>query len=165
VIVAVALVAAFLLVDPGDDGNGEERLDSGDPSTTAEDSPEVQEFSLSIAGVAQVTDTEIDLVRGDEVTISASGTIRDDINGHPDRFFSPEGEPDPEGLHSGDPHFGQFNHAALYGQVGDGPLFEVGESASFDVQQDGRLQLGINDGRFDDNDGSYEVVIEVTRAG
>ena len=125
--------------------------------------PEVEPVSVhvSVQGTERWTDTELDLTLGDQVSIRASGRIFDDLGGKPDQSFEPDGAPDPEGIHSGDP-YRPFNHAVLVGRIGeDGKVFTIGSSLDGTAEQEGRLFLGINDSHLADNGGVYEVVIEV----
>lgn len=111
------------------------------------------------------TDTRVDLAAGDQLTIEADGQINDDVNNHPTRVFGPEGQPDVEREHPGDPHR-DMNHAALIARIGsDGEVFEVGVSLRCTVARTGRLMLGLNDGRFDDNDGQYVAEVLVASGG
>jgi hypothetical protein len=53
-------------------------------------------------------------------------------------------------------------HSALIGRIGeDGALFYVGPSATFTVEEDGRLFLGINDAGLDNNRGSFTATVDV----
>lgn len=126
---------------------------------------EERRVEVAVPATQEWTATTIDLEAGDELSITAEGQIRDDVAGHPDRRFTPDGVPDPEGQHTGDPH--PFNHAALVGRIGeDGEVFKVGAEVRCSVTRRGRLLLGINDGRFDDNDGRYAATVVVrTRTG
>lgn len=127
--------------------------------------PGEQRFTVAVAATQAWTPASIDLEAGDELTITAEGKIRDDITNHPDRRFSPEGEPDPHNQHPGDPFMG-FNHAALVAKVGEtGEAFKVGAQLQCSVTTRGRLLLGINDGKFDDNDGQYDATIAVRSRG
>lgn len=146
VVIVLGTVAALLVLDRDDNAGG-----GGDEA----------EFTAKVPATQPWTDTTIDLGAGDEITITANGEVIDDINNHPDRTFTPDGEPDLEGEHSGDPHR-DINHAALIGKVGDGEAFFVGSDHAFTAADAGRLHLGINDGRFDDNAGAYDAVVTVT---
>lgn len=55
------------------------------------------------------------------------------------------------------------SHAALIGKIDHGRPFLVGNDFSQPVGQAGRLYLGINDTRLEDNSGSLTVRIRVTR--
>jgi hypothetical protein len=146
VVIVLGAVAALLVLDRDDNAGG-----GGDEA----------EFTAKVPATQPWTDTTIELGAGDEITITANGEVIDDINNHPDRTFTPDGEPDLEGEHSGDPHR-DINHAALIGKVGDGEAFFVGSDHAFTAADAGRLHLGINDGRFDDNAGAYDAVVTVT---
>lgn len=127
--------------------------------------PGEQGFTVTVAGTQAWTSTSIDLEAGDELSITAEGEFRDDITNHPDRRFSPEGEPDPGNQHVGDPFLG-FNHAALVAKIGEaGEAFKVGAQLRCSVTTRGRLVLGINDGRFDDNDGQYDATVATRPRG
>lgn len=121
--------------------------------------PGGERFTVGVAATQAWTPTSMDLEAGDELSITAEGQIRDDITNHPNRRFSPEGDPDPQNQHPGDPFLG-FNHAALLAKIGEaGEVFKVGAQLRCSVTTRGRLVLGINDGRFDDNDGQYDATI------
>jgi hypothetical protein len=105
------------------------------------------------------TDTGLDLNQGDQVTITASGTIK--IAGS-DPGKTPAGVPgcieSEKGLAPG------LTCVALIGRIGDGAPFEVGTGISFLVDNPGRLYLGVNDSVFEDNSGSWTVDITVSNA-
>lgn len=132
---------------PADDGQGPESVD------------------VAVSASQRWTDTGVDLAAGDQLAIEADGQINDDVNNHPTRVFGPEGQPDVGGEHPGDPHR-DMNHAALIARIGsDGEVFEVGASLRCSVARAGRLMLGINDGRFDDNDGQYAAEVAMASGG
>lgn len=159
-LILLVVAAAFLRPDPGPNGNG--------PEPTEEDGQE--EHEVIVNATSPWTDSGIDLEVGDVVGIAASGELLDDVT-NPDRRFTPDGEPDTLGEHPGD-CFQDINHAALIGRVDvppvacqlDTAVFFVGTQFEFTASDAGRLFLGINDGRFDDNDGFYEASIGVKRA-
>jgi len=152
-LLAVAGVGAYWFAsrDSGDDDNG------GIDSTTGE-----KTTSIEVSAAQESTDTTIDIARGDRVEITAERTIRDDINGYPNRRFEPDGVPDQNGEHPSDPFAGVFPHAALLGKIGDGDGFLVGADTTFTAQDSGRLILFVNDSGFDDNDGRFLAVVTVT---
>ncbi len=55
------------------------------------------------------------------------------------------------------------SHAALIGRVGEGDPFLVGARWESVVGESGRLLLGMNDSRLDDNSGWLEVQVTVGR--
>jgi hypothetical protein len=126
--------------------------------------------TISIPGNQPWTDTGLDLNQGDQVTITASGTIK----------VAPE---DPGKTPAGDPScIGPTGRKidptsetwltpgltcwSLVGRIGDGAPFQVGTGVSFSVETAGRLYLGVNDenGRFGNNSGSWMVDITVSSA-
>ncbi len=113
---------------------------------------------VQVSGRIAFTDTGIDVEAGDVLTIEASGQLCDDLN-RPDQCFDPEGVPDLDNTHPGDPH--EANHAALVGRVDAGPVFEVGAGGRFEVAAPGRLLLGVNDSPLDDNSGGYRAVVTI----
>jgi hypothetical protein len=133
--------------------------------------PNGTEATITVPGNQPWTDTGLDLNQGDQVTITASGTIK----------IAPE---DPGKTPAGDPScVGPTGRKidptsetwltpgltcwSLVGRIGeDGALFEVGTSLGFPVETAGRLYLGVNDetGRFGNNSGSWTVDIIVSDA-
>jgi len=109
------------------------------------------------------TDTSIVVEAGEEFSITADGEIRDDKDNNPQRTFGPNGVPDTENQHPGDPFKVEgFNHAALVGRIGEaGDVFEVGAELTCKASSSGPLFLSINDGLFTDNDGEYKATIVV----
>lgn len=55
------------------------------------------------------------------------------------------------------------SHAALIGRIGEGRPFFVGADYSGTVGEAGRVLLGINDTRLEDNSGRIRVRVEVER--
>jgi hypothetical protein len=101
------------------------------------------------------TDTGVDLNAGDWLQIDASGTIK--IAGS-DPGKGPGG--DPTGCNSSTGGFVAPGLAcySLIGRFGNGAPFEIGPSFHAPVSG-GRLYLGVNDGYFADNSGSWTVNI------
>jgi hypothetical protein len=102
------------------------------------------------------TDTGIDVRRGQQVYLNASGEIR---WGKGDRKDGPEGEKN-----------SPFNQArpipnrpagALIGRVGDydAPFFAGSDRGPFEMRGSGRLYLGVNDDYLQDNSGTFRVVV------
>jgi TolB protein len=109
------------------------------------------------------TDTEIVLLEGDRVAISADGEFADDVT-RPDQVYDPDGVPrDPDN----DIHFRDLwldlPHGALIGRIDDGEPFLVGSSFEDDGLAAGRLYLGMNDGFAGDNTGTFTAQIEIRR--
>jgi hypothetical protein len=152
-LLVAAGVGAYWLANQEDDGDG----DDGGIDTTTQPISEV----VDVNAEDEQTDTGIDVAEGDEVTITAAGEIRDNVNGFPDRFFTADGEPDPDDEHI-DP-VDDANHAALIARVGE-EAFVVGTEGTFEAPSSGRLVLFVNDSRFDDNDGTFTAEITVEPA-
>ncbi len=135
---------------PADDGDGGET--DGDPLVLA----------ISLPGTVAWADAGADIYPGYHLLITAEGEVYDDVPGNPDRTFGPDGQEDVDKEHTGDP-FPQFNHAVLLGRIGnDGTPFVIGSETEVTAENEGRLFVGINDGFFDDNAGSFDVVINVS---
>ena len=109
-----------------------------------------------------VTDTGIELRTGDDVSITASGTV---FPNTANRGFvaNPDGVPN-------HPEIRRFNvvpgvdHSGLIGRIGNGGSpFVVGRSHRFKAQAAGRLFLGINDVGVDNNAGAFDARVTVTR--
>lgn len=122
-----------------------------------------RERSLSVpANNSRGSDTGIDLRAGDQITISASGTI---VAG------SRVGEVGPDGGRSGG--FGSVVNTRPLPSAGVGALigyirttsgqlsapFLVGSNLSTTAPTDGRLILAVNDDNYSDNTGSFSVRI------
>jgi hypothetical protein len=103
------------------------------------------------------TDTGIRVRSGQLLYVEASGEIRWGRGGRED---GPEGEKDSP-VNNGRP-IPAAPAAALIGRVGDGNsnLFLIGgEQGPFRMRTNGTLYLGVNDDTFQDNNGSFRVVI------
>lgn len=122
----------------------------------------LRELTVEVPGTSRGIDTGIDVRAGDQVTITATGTV---IAGR--RI----GQVGPEGARSSG--FGSIigtrpvptsGAGALIGLVRltDGqtsPAFLIGSNLLFNATQDGRLFLAINDDDYSDNGGSFSVRI------
>jgi len=102
------------------------------------------------------TDTGIDVRRGQQIYLDASGEIR---WGKGDRKDGPEGEKN-----------SPFNQArpipnrpagAVIGRVGDNdaPFFAGRDRGPYQMRASGRLYLGVNDDFLQDNSGTFRVVV------
>ena len=127
----------------------------------------VTERTLTVEGATDWTATSIVVEEGDVLRLTATGSISDDRS-RPEQEFGPDGQERDavQDVHDEDPELG-FRHAALLGRWGpDGTVFSVGRGRFVDTvvspRQVGRLYLGVNDSRFDDNSGTFEVRAELT---
>jgi hypothetical protein len=115
--------------------------------------------SVDVPGTAAWTDTGIDLAPGQQLTITASGTVIH-ATGTNDGC-DPGGEPATS--EHGANVIGCPNHAALIGKIGDaGAPFLVGRIYSVPAGAGGRLFLGINDNDLGNNGGAYAADVAVT---
>jgi hypothetical protein len=101
------------------------------------------------------TDSGLMVRRGQRLRISASGRVS--LGGG--RFSTPTGLPrvtDNEKLMRDEPT------GALIAVIGDDndEFVFVGASREFYATRDGRLFLGVNEGRLEDNTGTYDALIE-----
>jgi hypothetical protein len=122
-----------------------------------------QEVTIDVAAISRGTDTNIDAHAGDQITLTATGTV---IAGRRVGEVGPEG-----GRTSG---FGALvgtrpvptsGPGALIGYIrlADGQIsqpFLVGNQLILTVPADGRLFLAINDDDYSDNAGSFKVKIK-----
>jgi hypothetical protein len=122
-----------------------------------------QEVTIDVAAISRGTDTNIDAHAGDQITLTATGTV---IAGRRVGEVGPEG-----GRTSG---FGALvgtrpvptsGPGALIGYIrlADGQIsqpFFVGNQLILTVPADGRLFLAINDDDYSDNGGSFKVKIK-----
>ncbi|HEV2879987.1 MAG TPA: hypothetical protein VGX24_01675 [Pyrinomonadaceae bacterium] len=142
------------------------RIPSGDNRDTG-DAGRVgapREVSVNVPGTSRDTDSGIDLRSGEQVTISASGTV---IAGRRIGEVGPQG-----GRATG---FGSIIGTRPVPTAGPGALigfirtssgqisqpFLIGNQLTFNAQTDGRLILAINDDDYSDNGGNFAVRIRV----
>jgi len=114
-----------------------------------------RERSVTVGANSAWTDTGIDLRRGQEIQVRASGKIK----WGPGRNDGPNGE--------GGDHYNAARPlpdrpaASLIGRTGDrnDVFFIGGESGPIRIRDGGRLYLGINDDFLQDNSGSFRVTV------
>ncbi len=129
-----------------------------------------RQTNVRIAGNVPWTDTGIDLRKGDQVTIEASGMIRAAKNSRM-APVSPAGlmtncsaAASVYGRPAGTFPAPNLPCWSLLGRI-QGPsamLMEVGQNKTFTATSAGRLYLGINDDNFGDNTGSWNAVVTVS---
>jgi hypothetical protein len=111
--------------------------------------------TVAVAADQDWTDTGVDVVAGERLRINyVSGKWSPWTGGSYDAIGS-----------GGDPRCDcnrmmGVSHAALIGRLGDDDPFLVGDHWEQVVGQGGRLFLGMNDSRLDDNSGELEVRVE-----
>lgn len=130
------------------------------PSETGTRTP--REITISVPGNSRGTDTGIDLRSGDNVTITATGSV---TAGRRAGVVSPDG-----GRATG---FGSIAGTYPVPGIGVGALigyirlpngqisqpFAIGSQRSITAPSDGRLFLLINDDNYSDNSGNFDVKI------
>jgi predicted RNA-binding protein with RPS1 domain len=144
-----------------------------------EASPATVKTSVTIQGNRDWTDTGINLLQNDTVSISATGSVKMTAAGHvPDiPSMSPSGYP-PD-CAAASRAYGPFSQRAmggfpsanlpcwsLIGRVGaQGPIFEVASEKTLTVTAPGELYLGVNDENASDNSGDWIASITVLHQG
>jgi len=161
---------------PGDTTPTSDSPTSDSPPTTSTPStsdappssvpPPSGEELVVVAGETPWTDSGIDVADGDVVHFTADGIVAHAV-GDPTTQVGPNGDLDPARAEAnlqvnGVPLEG--NHAGLIGRVGEGEPFVMGGAGTIPVTSDGRLFLGVNDNGVANNDGEFEVTIELERA-
>jgi len=134
-----------------------------DRATDPRDRPRAaQESTVTVAGTSRGTDSGIEVRAGDQITITATGTI---VAGR--RI----GEVGADGAHSSG--FGSVVNSRPVPTAGVGALvgyirssngqqttaFLIGSSQTITAANDGRLFLAVNDDDYSDNSGSFTVRI------
>jgi hypothetical protein len=112
------------------------------------------------------TDTGLELLSGQSVVISASGTVNT-FGGEPGRNTGPSGE-----IYlciESDCFMQNAGFGALVARISSGSPFKIGSKLSFIADRKGKLYLAINDNtasipsmsdRLSDNSGGFRVVID-----
>ncbi|MGH9281789.1 MAG: hypothetical protein ACRD0S_02510, partial [Acidimicrobiales bacterium] len=160
--VAERFLSEAALADLAGSASIELGFESDEDDEFIEEEGDLVEHTVTVPATTGWTETDLHLELDDEVTITADGQVFDDLGNNPNQSFGPDGAPDPEGRHAGDP-YRQFNHAALLARIGEeGEPFVVGSALDFTAEEEGTLYLGVNDGILDDNGGELRADIEVT---
>jgi hypothetical protein len=151
---AVLGVAAFLALRPSGGGSPKKVAST----TVVTIGPKV----VNVDGTIPFTDTGVDVEKGDDVLVTATGTVFPAI---PDRQMAAG----PDGV-ANRPDLKQFNvvgnvdHSGLIGRIGTtGSVFAVGHRYRVTAVDGGRLFLGINDTGLENNDGAFQATVTVTR--
>jgi EF hand len=106
------------------------------------------------------TDTGIYVAAGDDLRVTASGTITLSSDGTDQA--SPRGAA--SGRRAPDGPLPQQVAGALIGRVGEGAPFYIGDGSSrIRAPESGRLFLGVNDDYLGDNGGSFRVTVTIPR--
>jgi hypothetical protein len=128
------------------------------PTSTPTPTPIISSC-LTVQGIvnnmSSKLDSGVDVVSGELLNITASGSINIGWGEHPGSFG-------PEGITAAgiDPETG-FIYMALLAQIGSGPIFEVGSYYSEISTESGRLYLFFNDSMPDDNSGYFDACVTI----
>ncbi len=116
----------------------------------------MRERTVTVQARQAWTDTGIDVRRGQQVYLNASGEIRWGTGGRKD---GPEGENNSP-FNQGRP-IPSRPAGALIGRVGDNdaPFFAGSDRGPYQMRGSGRLYLGVNDDYLQDNSGTFRVVV------
>lgn len=114
----------------------------------------MRERNVMVNGTDAWTDTGVDLRNGQEIYFETSGQVT----------WSPNRRVDADGTRNSKPDTNrplpERNSGALIGRIGERDIFFIGtDMGPFRVRGNGRLYLGVNDDRLDDNTGLYRVVV------
>ncbi len=112
-----------------------------------------------VPGNVAWVDTGTTVQIGNQFTFSASGQVR--WSSEADALAGPDGSGQIK-----NPAFPvrNANVGMLIGKVGNGPAFPIGsQQAPIVMPSNGRLYLGVNDVKYDDNAGGFRVVIQRVR--
>ena len=112
--------------------------------------------SVVVPGNVQWTNTGIAVRRGQRLRFEPTGEVRLSFNG--DDMAKPAGSA--TFRHSDKAPIPSIPVGALMGRVGNGQPFSIGDTTQvFDMPENGRLFLGVNDDHVADNSGNYVVKV------
>jgi hypothetical protein len=119
-----------------------------------------RDTSVDVPGNSRSTDTRIDVRAGEQITISATGTI---VAGNRVGQVGPDGAPgNGLGINARPVPSAGVGALIAYIRMANGqlsPPYLVGSSLTTSVPMDGRLILAVNDDNYNDNSGSFSVRI------
>jgi hypothetical protein len=111
--------------------------------------------TVTVQGNEDWTSTNLDVRRGEILTITSSGQVR----------FSPQPNDTAQAAGAGRQRMGpnaplpNAPKGALLGRIDQGTPFLIGAQRQVRMPEDGTLYLGVNDDMVSDNDGSLQVTI------
>jgi Zn-dependent metalloprotease len=127
------------------------------PQPPSEPPPKPKEQKMAIRGNQAWTNTGITVKKGQDISISATGTIIYDNKGS---SCSPDGASWSDTKDKEDPIFTK-PHGGLIGRLGiTGNPFFIGSKYKARVDTDGVLYLGINDKWYKGNTGQFTITIK-----
>lgn len=114
---------------------------------------------IAVPGNTPWIDTNTAVQRGNQVRFTASGQVRWSIES--DALAGPDGS---DRIKNPSFPVPNANVGMLIGKVGNGPAFPIGSQQSpIAMPDNGKLYLGINDVKFDDNAGGFRVQMQYVR--
>jgi hypothetical protein len=115
----------------------------------------VKEASVDVLAAKRITNTGIMVISGQRIDIKASGEVFLDYN----LVSAPKGI-SPYGINKPLPN---SPTGCLYAVIGrnNSDFIPIGNGKKFYAARDGHLFLGVNDGYFQDNRGSYKVLVSI----
>lgn len=113
--------------------------------------------TLDVTADKRWVDAEMYLESGQSIQITASGEADLEDGKYP---TTPDGKESCDNSIWGSCTLEGVGWGILLGRIGDGSPFVIGASAQITAEEAGCLSLGINDVYYDDNSGSYSVLIE-----
>jgi hypothetical protein len=114
----------------------------------------MRERNVQVIPTESWTDTGVELRNGQEIYFQTTGQVT----------WSPNRRVDADGTRNSKPDTNrplpERNSGALIGRIGERDIFFIGtDMGPFRVRGNGRLYLGVNDDRLEDNTGSYRVIV------
>ena len=114
----------------------------------------MRERNVQVNPAEAWTDTGVELRNGQEIYFQTTGQVT----------WSPNRRVDADGTRNSKPDTNrplpERNSGALIGRIGERDIFFIGtDMGPFRVRGNGRLYLGVNDDRLDDNTGAYRVIV------
>lgn len=145
-----------------------------EPQPAPQPTPEIQQVNYTapaivVPGSVEWTDTGVEVIQGDSVSVEASGNVQcRTTKGAKDipTSFGPAGTfhfTNEEAVQSFPLPSGASGPAPCYcliGRIDDGAPFFIGSKQSWTSKETGRLWLGVNDFKHDDNTGEFHVSID-----
>jgi hypothetical protein len=154
-VLAITALGACASIGGGDGGDDQAAPDggrgAGDDVGDADGGSGVSRLvDVEVSGLAQWTDTGIDVRVGEHLAVTATGLVAHGGGGE----FGPAG--DPALTSFGANVVNCVGHVALIGRLGTGgDPFYVGPDTAFAATTADRLFLGVNDTGVDNNSGSF----------
>ncbi|MBI2333038.1 MAG: hypothetical protein HYU84_12930 [Chloroflexi bacterium] len=129
-------------------------------SSVTQTSPALlKNFSVSVPASACWTSSGVNVLAGQRVGITASGTVNT-WNGNAISYGDPNGQPENICAETVCPLQGT-GYGALVGRLENLKPFLVGTAVEFTATNDGQLYFTVNDWECSDNSGTFELVITI----